>query len=79
MALSRLEGECNIMKKYPPLLCYAEPIDNTLLKWKAILIGPPKSPFEGTSFFLDIEIPQNYPFTSPTFIFKSSIFHPNIR
>ena len=39
--------------------------DFNLNEWQGILLGPEGSPYEGGLFYLDIEFPENYPFTPP--------------
>lgn len=49
-----------------------------LLKWKATLIGPIDTPYEGGIFELSIQFPVNYPFKPPTIKFMTKIYHCNI-
>ena len=43
-----------------------------------LLEGPPDTPYENGYFLFKIIFSKNYPFSSPQFIFITSIFHPNI-
>jgi ubiquitin-protein ligase len=52
--------------------------DNDLLHWKAWILGPPDSPFEGAYFQLSIDIPTSYPLNPPVVKFLTPVFHPNI-
>ncbi|KAF7701740.1 Ubiquitin-conjugating enzyme E2-17 kDa [Cucumispora dikerogammari] len=61
-------------------LFFAEPINpNDITVWRAVLFGPPGTPYEGGTFYLLINIPSGYPFDPPKFQFKTRIFHCNIR
>ena len=51
---------------------------NNIFKWKAIILGPINTPYEGGIFKIFISIPKKYPFEPPTIIFKTKIYHPNI-
>ncbi|KAK8797151.1 hypothetical protein WA158_004361 [Blastocystis sp. Blastoise] len=52
--------------------------ENNIMKWKACIIGPDDTPFEGGTFFLDIEFTDDYPNTPPHIKFQSKMYHPNI-
>ena len=50
-----------------------------LFEWQAILRGPPDTPYEGGIFKININVPENYPFSPPKCVFITKIFHPNIN
>ena len=43
-----------------------------------MIFGPKDTCFEGGIFYVDITIPQNYPFMPPNLKFDTKIWHPNI-
>ena len=47
-------------------------------EFKALLKGPDDTPYEGGTFELSIEVPQDYPFKPPLIKFVTNIWHPNI-
>lgn len=47
--------------------------------WEAMLNGPPGTPYEGGIYFLDITLPERYPFEAPKVKFTTPIYHCNIR
>jgi len=46
--------------------------------WKGTIFGPKDTCYEGGTFLVDIEIPQEYPFKPPKMKFDTKIWHPNI-
>jgi ubiquitin-conjugating enzyme E2 D/E len=54
------------------------PEGEKLDKWEATITGPTDTPYEGGIFYLDIQIPPDYPFKPPHVKFTTKIFHPNI-
>ncbi|KAF2868489.1 ubiquitin-conjugating enzyme E2-24 kDa [Massariosphaeria phaeospora] len=40
--------------------------------------GPPDTPYEGGTFFVDIKIPSEYPFRPPNMRFETKMWHPNV-
>lgn len=43
-----------------------------------IITGPADTPFYGGNFIVNITVPDDYPFRSPSIGFGTRIFHPNI-
>jgi len=77
--VKRLTKELKDMQKDDIPNLSAGPIDGNLFEWKAVILGPIATPYEGGIFHLDISIPSNYPFKPPSVIFKTKIYHPNIN
>jgi len=50
-----------------------------IFQWQAKLKGPPDTPFEGGFFFVNINVPFDYPINPPKCQFITKIFHPNIH
>ena len=40
-------------------------VDNSFLKLRGEIKGPPDTPFDGGRYILDITIPETYPFNPP--------------
>jgi ubiquitin-conjugating enzyme E2 D len=79
MATIRLNKELCDMIKNPPANCSAGSIDDDVFEWRATLLGPKNSPYEGGSFKMKIHFPSNYPFKPPKINFETKIYHPNIN
>ncbi|KAJ9086030.1 hypothetical protein DSO57_1008259 [Entomophthora muscae] len=63
-----------------PEIILLEPLsEEDLFSWKAIISGPPETPYEGGKFKLSISITSQYPMTPPVFTFDTKICHPNIH
>lgn len=54
------------------------PDESNFFVWKAVIIGPEDSPYEGGIFNLEIFFPDKYPFEPPKIRFTNKIYHPNI-
>ncbi|KAL2869842.1 putative ubiquitin conjugating enzyme (UbcK) [Aspergillus lucknowensis] len=52
--------------------------DGNLLSWTATITGPSETPYEGLTFKLSFSFPNNYPYSPPTVLFKTPIYHPNV-
>ena len=77
-ARRRLVEECKKMSCDNNFLITAEPDDNNLLLWYAIILGPDDTIWEGGVFKLKIEFTEEYPNKPPTVKFYTKMFHPNI-
>ena len=53
-------------------------VDNDLFKWRAVIKGPPDTPFTGGTFCVLLRVPSDYPMVPPTASFETKVFHPNI-
>jgi ubiquitin-conjugating enzyme E2 C len=66
-----------LMLSTPPGIS-AFPSETSLLQWTATIEGPKSTPYEGLTFKLSFEFPNNYPYSPPTVLFKTPIYHPNV-
>ena len=80
MALKRIQKEMrDLGKNGPPegVNCYPKDMDD-LYKWEATILGPEGTPYEGGVFFVDIDIPKDYPYRSARYRMTTKIYHPNV-
>ncbi|XP_002989973.2 ubiquitin-conjugating enzyme E2 T [Selaginella moellendorffii] len=75
---ARLRKELQLMQSNPPPGACVWPSQDTLTHLQAQIQGPEETVYANGMFFLDIEIPQRYPFEPPSVRFKTPIYHPNI-
>lgn len=54
-------------------------VGDSLTNWHATIIGPQDTPYEGGKFVVNIDFSDNYPFKAPKVLFKTKIFHPNVK
>ena len=76
-ALVRLMRDLKKLQNEPMPDIHAKPTEN-LMVWKAVIIGPQDTPWEGGTFKLLLEFSEEYPIKAPTVRFTTRIFHPNI-
>ncbi|VVC37513.1 Ubiquitin-conjugating enzyme E2,Ubiquitin-conjugating enzyme/RWD-like,Ubiquitin-conjugating enzyme [Cinara cedri] len=74
----RLMVDFKNLQEDPPVGIGGTPSDNNIMLWKAVIFGPPDTPFEDGIFKLTIEFTEEYPNKPPTVKFISKMFHPNI-
>jgi ubiquitin-conjugating enzyme E2 D/E len=78
-AIKRLTSEYAKLCREPIACCTAEPKSQSdFFKWKAIIEGPPDTPYAGGKFNLDITFPLDYPFKPPQVKMITKCYHPNI-
>lgn len=69
--LRRLEQDC-------PYGISAAPSETDIMNWRAVIIGPDASAYEGGTFKLSLEFTRDYPNKPPNVKFISKIYHPNV-
>ena len=79
MAVRRLNKELKDLENDPSHDISAGPSADDMFAWRATIIGPPNTPYEGGVFFLDIKFPQDYPFKAPRILFQTKIYHCNVN
>ncbi|CAD7966615.1 unnamed protein product [Amoebophrya sp. A120] len=56
--------------------------ENVLTKVKALIVGPPETPYQNGFFFFDVDFPGNYPYAPPKVMFRTGDgrvrFNPNL-
>jgi len=75
--LKRLEKELNDIKNSQALFT-AESVGGDLTHWRAKMAGPKETPYESGTFFLEIKVGEDYPYSPPKIRFTTKIWHPNI-
>mmetsp|Transcript_25515 Transcript_25515/g.33344 ORF Transcript_25515/g.33344 Transcript_25515/m.33344 type:complete len:148 (+) Transcript_25515:40-483(+) len=75
----RLTKELQDLESSPLDYVTCGPINDDIMHWNAMLMGPENSPYYGGIFNLDIEFPSEYPFKPPKVKFVTKIYHPNIK
>ncbi|GBG27228.1 Ubiquitin-conjugating enzyme E2 E2 [Hondaea fermentalgiana] len=57
----------------------AEPVEGNLFEWDASIAGPEGSPYEGGLFNLKLSFGAEYPFTPPSVVFTTKVYHPSVK
>ena len=49
-----------------------------LTSWTATIEGPDDTPYADLTFKLSFAFPNTYPYSPPTVLFKTPVYHPNV-
>ncbi|KAI9887307.1 MAG: Ubiquitin-conjugating enzyme E2 11 [Watsoniomyces obsoletus] len=76
----RLQTELmQLMMSSPPgISAFPDGDGSNMLIWTATMIGPEGTHYEGLKFKLSFNFPSTYPYTPPTVLFKTPVYHPNV-
>lgn len=77
-ARKRLLRDFKRLQKDAPHGIQASPLENDIMSWQAIILGPDDTVWEGGIFLLLLNFTEEYPNKPPLVKFKSNIFHPNV-
>lgn len=66
------------MQAEPPAGVNASPLEDNVMVWQAVILGPDDTPWEGATFNLLLEFSEDYPNKPPKVRFVSKLFHPNV-
>lgn len=80
-SLKRIMNDYNEIQNnpYDDELITVETINNNYYKWQCTILGQSNTIYDTGVFFLDIDIPGDYPHKPPTIKFTTKIYHPNIE
>lgn len=57
---------------------YIEASESNILNLKGYVSGPPDTPYEGGRYYLEMNIPETYPFSPPKVSVISSLLNRNL-
>lgn len=77
-AKRRLLKDLSSVTKYAENTIFAQPLEEDMLTWTAVIIGPPNTAYENGTFSLLLTFDEGYPSHPPEVTFISEMFHPNI-
>ena len=81
MSAQRIRKELKLLEEESKSMpgCSAGPVDDDLLNWQGIIVGPEGTPYVGGVFKLEIKFPSDYPYKAPKVTFATPIYHCNIN
>ena len=62
----------------PGISAFPDSDAGNLLHWTATITGPTETPYSNLTLKLTFSFPANYPYSPPTVLFKTPIYHPNV-
>lgn len=77
-AKRRLFKDLSNISKYSDDNIFAQPLEDDMLTWTAIIVGPPGTPYENGTFSMILAFDEDYPNQPPEISFISEMYHPNI-
>jgi ubiquitin-protein ligase len=54
-------------------------VGEEISKWNCKVQGPEDTPYYGGFFNVEMDFSDNYPFKAPKVLFKTKIYHPNVK
>lgn len=83
VAAKRLTTELEELEQAPVPHCHIgvceDRLNSPIFHWAGVVDGPPKTPYEGGTFFFEIVFDEKYPFEAPNVSFLTRIYHCNIN
>jgi len=77
-ARRRLIRDFKKLQSDPPYGVSGAPMNNDIMKWQAVILGPDETSWEGGTFQLELFFSDDYPNRPPDVRFVTDVFHPNV-
>eukprot|EP01120_Amphizonella_sp_Union-15-10_P002793 TRINITY_DN13081_c0_g1_i2.p1 TRINITY_DN13081_c0_g1~~TRINITY_DN13081_c0_g1_i2.p1 ORF type:complete len:175 (+),score=49.03 TRINITY_DN13081_c0_g1_i2:55-525(+) len=77
-AKKRLLSDFKHLQEDPPGGITGAPNEDDIYSWQAVICGPEDTPWEGGTFPLKLQFPEDYPNHPPKVQFLTKVFHPNV-
>ena len=78
LATKRIQRELKDLKLNEESACQLDLVGSAMNQLTGKIAGPVGTPYEGGTYQLSFEIPNNYPYSAPKTKFITKIWHPNI-